>query len=85
MRDPVPASSDDKPEVDDDDITFDDLLDDEPTGGQPMSFSQLLADGFPREGGMAELAAIAQLPDPGKHLAALQRGYRQLLEKQRRS
>jgi len=31
--------------VDDDDITFEDLLDDEPTGGEPTSFSQLLADG----------------------------------------
>lgn len=84
MRDPVIDRPDDKPDVDDDDITFDDLLDDEAAGDTPMSFSQLLADGFPRDGGMAELAAIAQLPDPGKHLAALQRGYRQLLEKQRR-
>lgn len=70
--------------MDDDDITFDDLLDDEPSSGPPMSYSQLLADGFPRDGGMAALAAIARLPDPGKPLAALQRGYRQLLEKQRR-
>ena len=70
--------------MDDDDITFEDLLDDEPTGGEPTSFSQLLADGFPRDGGMAELAAIVQLPDPGNRLSALQRGYRQLLEKQRR-
>jgi hypothetical protein len=69
--------------VDDDDITFEDLLDDEPAAAAPASFSQLLADGFPRNGGMAELAAIAQLPDPGKRLAALQRGYQQILQKQR--
>ena len=76
---------DDIPEVDDDDITFEDLLDDEPTGPLPASFSQLLADGFPRNGGMAALTAIAQLPDPGTHLATLQRRYIQLLEKQRRA
>lgn len=69
--------------MDDDDITFEDLLDDEPAAAAPASFSQLLADGFPRNGGMAELAAIAQLPDPGKRLAALQRGYQQILQKQR--
>ena len=71
--------------MDDDDITFEDLLDDDPTDTAPASFAQLLADGFPPHGGMAELAAIAQLPDPGKRLAKLQRGYLQILQKQRRA
>jgi hypothetical protein len=70
--------------VDDDDITFKDLLDDEADGAPPASFSELLANGFPRNGGMAELNVIAQLPDPGKRLAALQRGYLEILQKQRR-
>lgn len=70
--------------MDDDDITFDDLLDDEPEGTSPASFSQLLADGFPRNGGLAELDAISRLPDPGKRLAALKLGYLQILQKQRR-
>ena len=69
--------------MDDDDISFDDLLDDEPASTVPVSFAQLRADGFPRNGGMAELAAIAHLPDPGQHLAALQRGFLQILVKQR--
>jgi hypothetical protein len=85
MRDQVFAHQDDIPDVDDDDITFDDLLDDEPAGCPPASFAQLLAEGFPRHGGMAELTAIAQLPSPGEHLAAVQRGYIQILEKQRRA
>ena len=71
--------------MDDDDISFDDLLDDEPAGTLPVSFSQLRAEGFPRDGGLAELAVIAQLPDPEKRLVALQRGFIQILEKQRRN
>jgi hypothetical protein len=70
--------------VEEDDITFDDLLDDEPAGTLPTSFSQLLADGFPREGGIAALDAISRLPDPDQRLAGLQRGFEQILQKQRR-
>jgi len=76
---------DDVADVDDDDITFDDLLDDEPEGTLPVTFEQLRAEGFPRNGGVAELAAIARLPNPGEQLAALQRGFVQILEKQQRS
>ena len=83
MRDQAFAQQDDIPDVDDDDITFEDLVDDEPDGTAPASFSQLLANGFPRNGGLAALDAIARLPDPGKRLAALQRGYLQILQKQR--
>lgn len=68
---------------DDDDITFDDLLDDEPASTGPASYAQLLTDGFPSGGGLAELTAIAALPDPGRQLSALQRGFQQILEKQR--
>jgi hypothetical protein len=85
MRDQTFARRDDIQDVDDDDITFEDLLGDEPEGTPPASFSQLLADGFPRNGGLTALDAIARLPDPGKRLAALQRGYLQLLQKQRRT
>ncbi len=70
--------------MEEDDITFDDLLDDEPAGTLPTSFSQLLADGFPREGGIAALDAISRLPDPDQRLAGLQRGFEQILQKQRR-
>ncbi len=74
--------------MDEDDISYQDLLDDEPAGTlpagcAPASFAQLLADGFPIHGGMAALNAIAQLPDPGQHLAIVQRGYQQILAKQR--
>jgi len=85
MRDQELALFDESTDVDDDDISFDDLLDEEPAGTPPVSFSQLRANGFPRNGGMAELAAITQLPDPGQHLAALQRGFVQILAKQRRA
>jgi hypothetical protein len=71
--------------VDDDDISFDDLLDDEPASALPATYEQLRADGFPRNGGVAELAAIARLPEPGERLAALQRGFFQILEKQQRN
>jgi hypothetical protein len=85
MRDQAFARKDDIADVDDDDISFEDLLDSETDGVTPTSFSQLLADGFPPNGGLAALDAIAHLPDPGKRLAALQRGYLQILQKQRRN
>ena len=77
----------DKPYVDDDDIRFEDLIDDEPPGPAPTSLAELLANGFPANGGMtalAAIAAIAEAPAPGTRLAAVQRGYRQILDKQRR-
>jgi len=68
-----------------DEITFEDLLSEEPAcGAPPKSFGQLLADGFPHRGGLAELAAIEQLGDPGPKLAAVRHEYLQILEMQRR-
>jgi len=69
-----------------DDITFEDLLADGPAGGAPpRTIGELLADGFPRAGGMAALGAIAQLPDPDSKYAAVQHQYLQILELQRRA
>ena len=69
--------------MDADEITFEDLLVEEPGSPAPAgSFAQLLADGFPHKGGLAELTAIVQLPDPGPKSAALRQGYRQILEGQ---
>jgi len=69
--------------MDADEITFEDLLAEEPGSPAPASsFAQLLADGFPHKGGLAELAAIVQLPDPGPKSAALRQSYRQILEGQ---
>ncbi|HEV3019740.1 MAG TPA: hypothetical protein VGY49_12040 [Burkholderiaceae bacterium] len=66
-----------------DDITFEDLLTGEPAGAQPpMTFEQLLADGFPHRGGLEGLAAIALMPDPEPRLAAVQRAYLQILKTQ---
>jgi hypothetical protein len=67
-----------------DEITFEDLLADGPVrGAPPRTYGQLLADGLPREGGMAALSAIAQLPDPGPKLAAVRQKYLEILELQR--
>jgi hypothetical protein len=69
-----------------DEITFEDLLADGPVcGAPPRTFGQLLADGFPREGGMAALSAIAQMPDPSSKHAAMRHQYLQILELQRRA
>jgi hypothetical protein len=71
--------------VDPDDITLDDLLDDEAgSAPAPQSLGQLLADGFPIGGGMAALEAIQGLADPDSRFAMLRSGYRQILERQRR-
>jgi hypothetical protein len=72
--------------MDADEITYEDLLsDDDPIHpGLPATFAQLLVDGFPAMGGMSALAGIAQLSDPPPRFAAVQRGYLQLLEEQRR-
>jgi len=50
-------------------ITFEDLLADEPAcATSPMTFKQLLADGFPYQGGPEALSAIQRMPDPGPEL-----------------
>ena len=55
-------------------ITFEDLMGGESARATPpMTFEQLLADGFPHRGGLEGLAAIERLPDPGPRLAAVQR------------
>ena len=67
-------------------ITFEQLLAAEPAQFEaPMSFKQLLADGFPCHGGLERLAAIGQMPDPGPQFAEVRRGYLQVLEMQRKS
>jgi len=69
--------------MDTDDITFEDLLAAEPAASTaPTSFSDLRAEGFPHRGGIAELAAIARLRDPGSKFAAVQHAYRDILEQQ---
>jgi hypothetical protein len=67
-----------------DEITFQDLLAGEPAAAAPSTFKQLLADGFPPQGGLAELAAIAQMEDPGEQFASVRQGYQQILKIQRR-
>jgi hypothetical protein len=67
------------------DISFEDLVADEPAcAAPPATFEQLLADGFPHRGGLAVLAAIEQMQDPGPHLAAVRQAYLQLVKMQRR-
>jgi hypothetical protein len=69
-----------------DDITFEDLLANEPAPvAPPLTFKQLLADGFPHEGGLAALAAIEQMEDPGEQFASVRRGYLQILKIQGRA
>ena len=67
------------------DINFEDLLAGEPEcGALPMTFGDLLADGFPRHGGLEGLATIENMADPGPQLAEVRRGYLQILKIQRR-
>jgi hypothetical protein len=69
-----------------DEITFQDLLGDEPEcGTAPRTFAQLLAEGLPYKAGMAELAAIERMENPGPEFARLREGYRQILALQRRA
>ncbi len=70
-----------------DEITFEDLLDDDERGcaALPQTFGQLLAEGFPRRGGLAQLAEIERMVDPEPRFAAVQQGYLRLLEQQRRA
>ncbi len=66
-------------------VTFEELLAAEPARlGAPVSFKELLADGFPCHGGLEGLAAIERLPDPGPQHADLRRKYLQLVELQKR-
>jgi hypothetical protein len=82
----APFHADDPDAMGADEITFEDLLADEPAcGAPPATFKQLLADGFPHQGGLAGLAAIEQMEDPGPQLAAVRQGYLQILKMQRRA
>jgi hypothetical protein len=69
-----------------DDISFNDLLD-EPSSQStaPATLDELLANGFPVAGGVADLAALAQLPDPGARHSALRQKYLKILELQQRA
>jgi len=72
--------------TEEDEITLQDLLDDEPAGSTlPQTYAELLADGFPPGGGMAALAAVQNLADPDPGFGNLKDQYRQLLERQRRA
>jgi hypothetical protein len=67
-------------------ITFEELVAAEPARlGPPMSFQQLLADGFPCQGGLEGLCAIEQLPDPGPQFSELRGKYLQIVELQKRA
>jgi len=67
-------------------VTFEELMAAEPARLEaPMSFKQLLADGFPSHGGLERLAAIEQMPDPGPQFAEVRRRYLQVLEIQRKA
>jgi len=72
--------------MDGDEISFEDLLCDEPALSTPAtSFDQLLADGFPPNGGLEALAAIAGMEDPGPRLARVKLAYLEILKRQKRS
>jgi hypothetical protein len=67
------------------DINFEDLLAGEPgCGAPPMTFKELLADGFPLHGGLEGLEAIEKMADPGPELAEVRQGYLRILKIQRR-
>jgi hypothetical protein len=67
------------------DINFEDLLAEEPgCSALPTTFKELLAEGFPRHGGLEGLAAIEKMADPGPQLAEVRQGYLQILKIQRR-
>lgn len=68
-----------------DEINYEDLAEEPGQTAVPASFRQLLADGFPRGGGLKELAAIAGMQDSDTSIAAVRQGYRQILERQLRA
>lgn len=66
-------------------ISFEDLLADEAApAAPPATFKQLLADGFPHKGGLAGLAAIERMEDPGAQFAAVRQEYLRIVKMQRR-
>jgi hypothetical protein len=66
-------------------ISFEDLLADEPAcAAPPATFKQLLADGFPHGGGLAALAAIEQMEEPGAQLADVRQEYLRIVRMQKR-
>ena len=69
-----------------DDISYHDLLDETSSPSTaPATLAELLAHGFPAHGGVAELAALAQLPDPDSRHSALRQKYLKMLESQQRA
>lgn len=72
--------------MDAEEITFEDLLTEEPgEATQVGSLDELLAEGFPQSGGLAQLTAIGRLADPGRRFVALQQRYLEILELQTRA
>jgi len=72
--------------MEDDEIRFEDLLgDDPPSGSPPASLADVLANGFPPDGNLADLAAIARLKSADPRFALVQHRYRNLLEMQERA
>jgi hypothetical protein len=67
-----------------DEISFNDLLAGEAASPViPHTYAQLLAEGFPRGGGLAALAAIQNLADPDSRFVSLRNKYQQILDLQR--
>ena len=78
--------ADDSGAMGEEEITLEDLMDEQPVPvALPATFEQLLADGFPRHGGMAALVAISQMQDPDPRLAPVRLGYQQILRMQTRA
>jgi hypothetical protein len=71
----------DKPDtMGDDEIRFEDLLDDEPAAvAPPASFRELLEHGISRQGGLRELEALAAMDDADPRFAAVRSKLQQLL------
>lgn len=57
----------------DENDTLEKLL--EPSGAPAKTYTQLVVEGVPHKGGLADLAAAEQMEDPGPQLAALRAGY----------
>ena len=79
-------SSDIPDAMDQDDITLQDLQADEAGAAVqlPVSFEQLLSDGFPAGGGIEALLAISRMQHTDARSASLQYEYRKLLKAQQR-
>lgn len=48
------------------------------------TYTQLIAEGVPHQGGLAQLAEAEQMEDPGPQLAAVRVGYLGVVEKKTR-